>query len=249
MLDPRPDAAVLYSGCTPGKRHAWVLPDDRHTASLVGLRGGWMHARMKFVSRIWIQVCSCQGKGLVLPTLTIDKISTYTRFLILSIPDNEMSRKSLFAVLRAIQGMGGEPKSVKKLRSGDLLVGTASALQTKSFLLAKTFLYFSLTLSPHKYLYSRCGVISEPDRLTIPEAEILDGFSDQGVIQFRKITIKQDSTVIPSKHLMLTFNNPNYIQQLKPDTSTVRFTHTIRILYAALSARSLDIPKLPAADN
>ncbi|GFW79899.1 hypothetical protein TNCV_3899001 [Trichonephila clavipes] len=28
------------------KRHAWFLPDDRHTASLVGLRGGWSHARM-----------------------------------------------------------------------------------------------------------------------------------------------------------------------------------------------------------
>ncbi|GFX58254.1 uncharacterized protein TNCV_4050121 [Trichonephila clavipes] len=29
------------------------LPDDRHTASLVGLRGGWMHARMKFFTRIY----------------------------------------------------------------------------------------------------------------------------------------------------------------------------------------------------
>ncbi|GFS57920.1 uncharacterized protein TNCV_2710661 [Trichonephila clavipes] len=32
-LDPRPDAVALYSGCTPGKRRAWFLPDDRHTAS------------------------------------------------------------------------------------------------------------------------------------------------------------------------------------------------------------------------
>ncbi|GFX14937.1 hypothetical protein TNCV_1486781 [Trichonephila clavipes] len=29
------------------------LPDDRHTASLVGLRGGWRHARMKFCTRIY----------------------------------------------------------------------------------------------------------------------------------------------------------------------------------------------------
>ncbi|GFW98805.1 hypothetical protein TNCV_2837661 [Trichonephila clavipes] len=53
-LDPRPDVAVaLYSGCTPGKRYAWFLPDDRHTASLVGLRGGWWHARMKFSFRAY----------------------------------------------------------------------------------------------------------------------------------------------------------------------------------------------------
>ncbi|GFV08632.1 uncharacterized protein TNCV_2187281, partial [Trichonephila clavipes] len=52
-LDPRPDAVALYSGCTLGKRRAWFLPDDRHTASLVGLRGGWRHARTKFFTRIY----------------------------------------------------------------------------------------------------------------------------------------------------------------------------------------------------
>ncbi|GFT31652.1 uncharacterized protein TNCV_230911 [Trichonephila clavipes] len=46
-LYPRPDAVVLYSGCTPGKRRAWYFPDDRRTASLVGLRGGWKQARAK----------------------------------------------------------------------------------------------------------------------------------------------------------------------------------------------------------
>ncbi|GFU42651.1 uncharacterized protein TNCV_1470501 [Trichonephila clavipes] len=52
-LDPRPDAVVLYSGCTPGKRRAWYLPDDRHTASLVGLRNGWSHARTKMFTRTY----------------------------------------------------------------------------------------------------------------------------------------------------------------------------------------------------
>ncbi|GFW31865.1 uncharacterized protein TNCV_5040341 [Trichonephila clavipes] len=52
-LDPRPDAVVLYSGCTPGKRRAWFLPDDRHTASLVGLRGGWRHSRTKLFTRTY----------------------------------------------------------------------------------------------------------------------------------------------------------------------------------------------------
>ncbi|GFS55647.1 uncharacterized protein TNCV_131611 [Trichonephila clavipes] len=51
LLDPRPFAVALYSGCTPGKRRAWFLPDDRHTASLVELRGGWRHARRKFFMR------------------------------------------------------------------------------------------------------------------------------------------------------------------------------------------------------
>ncbi|GFV24645.1 hypothetical protein TNCV_3339611 [Trichonephila clavipes] len=45
-----------------------------------------------------------------------------------------MSAKSSFAIHKALMGIGGEPKSVKKLRSGDLLIETSSAVQTKSFL-------------------------------------------------------------------------------------------------------------------
>ncbi|GFV30100.1 putative RNA-directed DNA polymerase from transposon BS [Trichonephila clavipes] len=97
-----------------------------------------------------------------------------------------MTRKSPFAIQKAIQGIGGEPKSVKKLRSGDLLIETVSALQTKYFLLAKTFLDCPLTASPHKSLNSSRGVISEPDLICTPEAEILEGFSGQGVIQCAK---------------------------------------------------------------
>ncbi|GFV68674.1 uncharacterized protein TNCV_3001331 [Trichonephila clavipes] len=52
-LDPSSDAVALYSGCTPGKRRAWFFPDDRHTASLVGLRGGWRHAKMKLYTRFY----------------------------------------------------------------------------------------------------------------------------------------------------------------------------------------------------
>ncbi|GFY18231.1 hypothetical protein TNCV_2046371 [Trichonephila clavipes] len=40
-----------------------------------------------------------------------------------------MARKSPFVVHKAIIGIGGEPKSIKKLRSGDLLIETTSALQ------------------------------------------------------------------------------------------------------------------------
>ncbi|GFX67637.1 uncharacterized protein TNCV_3933791 [Trichonephila clavipes] len=46
-----------------------------------------------------------------------------------------------------------------------------------------TYMRFPLTISLHKTLNSCRGVISEPDLLTAPDGEILDGFSDQGVIQ------------------------------------------------------------------
>ncbi|GFV19842.1 hypothetical protein TNCV_480681 [Trichonephila clavipes] len=36
-----------------GKCWAWFCPDDRHPASLVGLRGGWRHARTKVFMRTY----------------------------------------------------------------------------------------------------------------------------------------------------------------------------------------------------
>ncbi|GFX46214.1 uncharacterized protein TNCV_2298631 [Trichonephila clavipes] len=155
------------------------------------------------------------GKGLVLPNFNVDNIARNTRFLILSLPNNDMSKKLPFAIHTALIGIGGEPKSVKCLRYGDLLIETSSALQTKSFFLAKKFLDYPLKISPHKSLNTSRGVISEPDLLSTPEAKILDGFSDQGVIQVRRITIQKDNTVIPTKHLILTFNSPKLPSTIK----------------------------------
>ncbi|GFT17977.1 uncharacterized protein TNCV_4911311 [Trichonephila clavipes] len=157
----------------------------------------------------------CPGKGLVLPTPNVDAISEHIRFLLLALQNNEMSNKSPFAVHKALIGIGGEPKSVKRLRSGDLLIETNSAIQAKSFLLAKTFLNSPLIVTPHKYLNSCRGVISEPDLLTTSESEILEGFSDQGVIQVSRITMKKNITVFPTKHLILTFNSPNLLISIK----------------------------------
>ncbi|GFV32536.1 hypothetical protein TNCV_3953401 [Trichonephila clavipes] len=87
-LDPQPDAVSLYSGCTLGKCCARYLPDDRHSASLVGLRGGWRHARTKLYTLSYGS--NAAVPGLVLPNQNID--ANYSRFLILSLPNNEMSK-------------------------------------------------------------------------------------------------------------------------------------------------------------
>ncbi|GFW51841.1 uncharacterized protein TNCV_1187731 [Trichonephila clavipes] len=157
----------------------------------------------------------CPDKEPVLPRPDVNEIAATSRFLILSLTNTDMSKKSPFAIHKALIGIGGKPKSVKRLRSGDLLIETSSALQTKSFLLAKSFLDSPITISPHKTLNSCRGVISESDLLTTPDAEILDGFSDQDVIQVRRITIKKYNSVIPTKHLILTFNRPKLPTTMK----------------------------------
>ncbi|GFU26038.1 uncharacterized protein TNCV_5105171 [Trichonephila clavipes] len=87
------------------------------------------------------------------------------------------------------------------------------------------WVYFSLlTISLHKTLNSCRGVISEPDLLTTPDGGILDGFSDQGVIQVRRI-IKKDNSVIPTKHLILTFNSPTLPQTIKAGYLNCKIRH------------------------
>ncbi|GFV09664.1 putative RNA-directed DNA polymerase from transposon BS [Trichonephila clavipes] len=125
-----------------------------------------------------------------------------------------MLQKSPFAIHKAIQGISGEPKSVKKLRSGDLLIETSSALQTKSLLLTKTFLDCPLIVNLHRSLISCRGVISETDLLCASEAEIL-GLSDQGVTEVRRIKIKKETSLFPTKHLILTFNSPKLPSNIK----------------------------------
>ncbi|GFW40952.1 hypothetical protein TNCV_4370001 [Trichonephila clavipes] len=70
-----------------------------------------------------------------------------------------MSRKSSFTIFKTLQG-SGEPKLLKKMHSGDLLVETTSAIQSKSYLSAKIFLDSPLLVTPHKSLNSSRGVIS-----------------------------------------------------------------------------------------
>ncbi|GFW19379.1 putative RNA-directed DNA polymerase from transposon BS [Trichonephila clavipes] len=126
-----------------------------------------------------------------------------------------MSRKYPFIIHKALIGIGGEPKSIKNLRSGDLLIETISAVQNKSFLLAKTFIDSPLIVTPHRTLNSCRGVISESDLLYASETEILEGLSDQGVTQVRRIKIKKETSLFPTKHLILTFNSPKLPSNVK----------------------------------
>ncbi|GFU72684.1 hypothetical protein TNCV_193711 [Trichonephila clavipes] len=77
---------------------------------------------MKILSLFMDPTISCPGKRMVLPNINIDTIDTNSRFLILSLPNQEMSRKLPFAIQKALKGIGGDPKSVKTLRSGDILI-------------------------------------------------------------------------------------------------------------------------------
>ncbi|GBM29675.1 hypothetical protein AVEN_203586-1 [Araneus ventricosus] len=105
-----------------------------------------------------------------------------------------------------ITGIGGEPKAVRKLKSGDFLIETFTSTQTKSFLLAKTLLDIPISVISHKILNSVRGVIFETELLTASDTDILEGFASQGVIHAHRIHIKKGTESYPTQHIILTFN-------------------------------------------
>ncbi|GBO04250.1 hypothetical protein AVEN_85399-1 [Araneus ventricosus] len=143
-----------------------------------------------------------------LESINVDNVSKYVRFLILSSSDKSrtLSTVSPFAIYKGITGIGGEPKAVRKLKSGDFLIETFTSTQTKSFLLAKTLLDIPISVIPHKSLNSVRGVISETELLTASDSDILEGFASQGVIHAHRIRIKKGTESCPTQHIILTFN-------------------------------------------
>ncbi|GFT45026.1 hypothetical protein TNCV_3790211 [Trichonephila clavipes] len=94
-LDPRPDAVALHSGSTPGKRLVWFLPDDRHTASVSGLCGGWRHARMKSSLRLWIKVgCTRLKNRPTVPLLNTTTSNSHTSAVPNAANNLKQSRKN-----------------------------------------------------------------------------------------------------------------------------------------------------------
>ncbi|GFU85642.1 RNA-directed DNA polymerase from mobile element jockey [Trichonephila clavipes] len=163
-----------------------------------------------------------------------------------------MSKKSPFAIHKALIGIGGEPKSVKRLRSGDLLIETNSAPQTKSFLLAKSFLDSPITISPHKTLNSCRGVISESDLLTTPDAKILDRFSDQEAKKLLPPQLPQTyaQATKPSPISVTTQTDENIIKikcpplKLLAPLSSKQRTHIPTAVTTSSSARTQLLPSI-----
>ncbi|GFU14978.1 uncharacterized protein TNCV_795471 [Trichonephila clavipes] len=147
-----------------------------------------------------------------------------------------MSKKSTFAIHKALIGIGGEPKSVKRLRDMDLLIETLSALQKKSFLLEReresereyTVLYSPVTISPHKSLNTSRDVISESDLFGTPESEVLEDETITKIIcpplKLLQTLISVPKPTISSSVPAVTKSSTSTQAQLLPSTSSVTVT-------------------------
>ena len=144
---------------------------------------------------------------------------TFTRYFIIKRIDNNSNNSfkntSPFLISKTFHSVLGDVPSIKKLKSGDLLVEVSSAKQSNILATCSEMGSFVVSVEKHPTLNTCRGVISEPDLLFSTKEEILENLESQNVIDARRITIRRNGQVIPTKHIILTFNCPNLPKRIK----------------------------------
>ena len=84
----------------------------------------------------------------------------FRRFLIIeyTVPDQQLSKLSPFVIEKVLVELAGSPKSVKKLRSGGLLVEIEKAVHAKTLLQIKHFFNIPAKCVPHTSLNTSKGI-------------------------------------------------------------------------------------------
>ncbi|XP_055943928.1 uncharacterized protein LOC129975066 [Argiope bruennichi] len=134
-------------------------------------------------------------------------ITEDTRFLILHTPKT-FHKVSPFLVQKLITSFIGDVKSTKKLPSGDLLIETSSKAQIAAIQKLTKLGDFPVEVTPHRTLNFSRGVISDIDLFDCSETELVQELRSQKVCAAHRIKIKRNGTLIPTKHVILTFSSP-----------------------------------------
>ncbi|GBN40494.1 hypothetical protein AVEN_275203-1 [Araneus ventricosus] len=129
--------------------------------------------------------------------------------------DDNFSNVSPFLVEKAITGSVGTVTSTKLMRSGDLLVEVASRKQAQQILKLNSLSTIAISVQPHVTLNTSKGVITCGRLLNLSNEEITKELSGQGVKDVRRINIRRDGELMPTKHFILTFNTPRLPEYIK----------------------------------
>ncbi|XP_049525930.1 uncharacterized protein LOC125946473 [Dermacentor silvarum] len=93
------------------------------------------------------------------------------------------------------------------MASGDLLLELRDQIQYEKLPKLVSFGDIPITLTPHRTMNTTRGVVSDDDLMELTEAELLEGFSEQNVINVKRIKMRRDGKEIKTKHLVLTFGS------------------------------------------
>ncbi|MES9951107.1 MAG: hypothetical protein ABW118_19285 [Candidatus Thiodiazotropha sp.] len=138
--------------------------------------------------------------------------STMTsRFLVVSSLEENRSISSLspFVIYKNIKAIAGEPKSVKTLRSGDLLIECERESHIKNLLGTTTFFGIKCQVKLHATLNSSKGILRCQSLKDSSDEHILEEMRDQRVVGVRRIKVRRDGELKPTNTFVLTFSTPD----------------------------------------
>ena len=133
----------------------------------------------------------------------------FPRFIIIESTEENASITSLspFVIQKALQGIAGEPKSIKKLtRSNQLLIEVSRKAHARN-LLRKTFHDLIVRVFPHSSLNSSRGVLRCPDLRCCSEQEILEEMKTQGVTAVKRFRVRKYGQLKDTNTFVFTFNS------------------------------------------
>ena len=102
----------------------------------------------------------------------------------------------------------GEPKSIKNLRSGDLLIQCAKEKHEATLLNLKNFCGLKCKVTPLSSLNISKGIVRCPALNRQTCEHILEFMGEQGVTDVRRISVFRDGAKKPTNTFVFTFNPP-----------------------------------------
>jgi hypothetical protein len=131
----------------------------------------------------------------------------WPRFLVIesTATSRPLSSLSPFVIEKTMKGIAGEVKSVKKLRSGLILVEVTRPGQARNLLRQTLFASIPVKVSEHRSLNSCKGVIRSFDLAAMEPEDLKNELSSQGVTAVRNIKQKRNGTLRNTPAIVLTF--------------------------------------------
>ena len=146
------------------------------------------------------------------------KTTIWPRFLIVESAIKDKPLKiNPFLLSKTIQSIAGTVKSIKKLRSGSLLIECANEHQSKNLLKTNSLATIPVQVSPHRSLNNCKGILR--DRLgyfaDMTELELTTALRPQGISTVKRFTYKRNGQILPSNTYLLNFSLPKPPSSIK----------------------------------
>ena len=156
------------------------------------------------------------------------------RFLIIHSEEEgkDISSLSPFLIHKTIMSVAGEPKSIKNLRSGDILIQCAKEPHEKNLLKMKKFCDVKCTVTPHSSLNVSKGIVRYPALNKQTDEHILEFMKEQGVTAVPRINVFRDNALKPTNTFVFTFSTP-----VLPSTVKIGFVQAKVDVYIPYSLR------------